>query len=126
MAPARMRISATVLGCADPRSLADFYERMLGWTRLEDQPGWVRLQPPSRGTGLSFQMEADYVSPVWPSAPGAQQMMMHLDIAVDDLEAAVASATAAGARLAEYQPRDHVRVMFDPEGHPFCLFTGDV
>jgi hypothetical protein len=23
--------------------------------------------------------------------------------------------------LAEYQPQEHVRVLFDPAGHPFCL-----
>jgi len=24
--------------------------------------------------------------------------------------------------LAEFQPQDDVRVLFDPSGHPFCLF----
>jgi hypothetical protein len=50
-------------------------------------------------------------------------MMIHLDIAVDDLESAVAWAIAAGARLAEFQPQNDVRVMLDPVGHPFCLFA---
>jgi Glyoxalase-like domain len=49
-------------------------------------------------------------------------MLMHLDIAVDDLDAAVAWALAAGADLAEHQPQAGVRVMIDPAGHPFCLF----
>ena len=35
---------------------------------------------------------------------------------------AVAHAVASGARLADYQPRDRVRVMLDPAGHPFCLY----
>jgi hypothetical protein len=30
---------------------------------------------------------------------------------------------AAGARLAEYQGREDLRVMLDPAGHPFCLCT---
>jgi len=34
-------------------------------------------------------------------------------------------AQAQGARLAEHQPQEHVRVMLDPEGHPFCLFPDD-
>jgi len=29
---------------------------------------------------------------------------------------------ACGAVLAESQPQDDVRVLFDPSGHPFCLF----
>jgi hypothetical protein len=49
-------------------------------------------------------------------------MMVHLDIKVDDMEAAGAHALASGATLADYQPQDDVRVYLDPAGHPFCLF----
>jgi catechol 2,3-dioxygenase-like lactoylglutathione lyase family enzyme len=126
MTQPRMWISATVLGAPDAHALAAFYERLLGWTRVADEPHWVMLRPPSAGTGLSFQFEPDFVSPVWPPAPGAQQMMAHLDIAVEDLDAGVAWARDAGARLADFQPQEHVRVMLDPAGHPFCLFPGPV
>jgi len=54
--------------------------------------------------------------------PKAPQMMLHLDIAVEDLLAGVAWALHAGATLADHQPQDHVRVLLDPAGHPFCLF----
>jgi hypothetical protein len=50
-------------------------------------------------------------------------MMMHLDIATDDLTAAVRRAEANGAQRAEHQPQAHVRVMLDLDGHPFCLFV---
>jgi len=50
---------------------------------------------------------------------------MHLDIGVDDVERAVTWALAQGAQPAEHQPQDDVRVMLDPEGHPFCLFPDD-
>jgi catechol 2,3-dioxygenase-like lactoylglutathione lyase family enzyme len=122
----RTRVSTTVLGAPEPRALATFYEQLLGWNRVHDDPGWVMLRPPGGGTGLSFQEEVEYVAPVWPAGPGDQQMMMHLDIAVDDLERAVEWATAAGARLADFQPQADVRVMLDPAGHPFCLFPGPV
>ena len=49
-------------------------------------------------------------------------MMMHLDIAVDDLAGAVADAVELGATLHEHQPQDEVHVMLDPAGHPFCLY----
>jgi Glyoxalase-like domain len=52
-------------------------------------------------------------------------MMIHLDIEVDDLEAAGAHAVAAGATLAAYQPQHDVRVYLDPAGHPFCLWVRD-
>jgi catechol 2,3-dioxygenase-like lactoylglutathione lyase family enzyme len=122
----RTRVSTTVLGAPEPRALATFYERLLGWNRVHDDPGWIMLRPPDGGTGLSFQEEVEYVAPVWPAGPGDQQMMMHLDIAVEDLERAVEWATAAGARLADFQPQAEVRVMLDPAGHPFCLFPGPV
>ena len=48
--------------------------------------------------------------------------MLHLDLHVDDLDAAVKHALDAGASLAEYQPQERVRVLFDPAGHPFCVF----
>jgi catechol 2,3-dioxygenase-like lactoylglutathione lyase family enzyme len=126
MAQPQMRISATVLGAPDPQALGAFYARLLGWTVVTNEPAWVMVRPPSGGTGLSFQHEPDHVPPVWPSAPGEQQMMSHLDIAVEDLDAAVAWAREAGARLADHQPQEHVRVMLDPAGHPFCLFPGPV
>jgi catechol 2,3-dioxygenase-like lactoylglutathione lyase family enzyme len=126
MAQPRMRISAAVLGAPDPRALGAFYARLLDWTVVDNQPGWVMVRPPAGGTGLSFQHEADYVAPVWPPVPGEQQMMSHLDIAVDDLDVAVAWAVEAGATLADYQPQEDVRVLLDPAGHPFCLFPGQV
>lgn len=74
---------------------------------------------------MSFQTEPAYVNPTWPAGPGDQQMMVHLDIEVDDLDAAGAHAVAAGAILAEYQPQADVRVYLDPAGHPFCLWPRD-
>jgi catechol 2,3-dioxygenase-like lactoylglutathione lyase family enzyme len=117
-----LRVSATVLGAPDARALAAFYERLLGWSRVADEPEWVMLKPPSGGSGLSFQNEAHYVAPVWPAEPGRPQMTSHLDIAADDLDAAVRWALDVGATLADYQPQDEVRVLLDPAGHPFCLF----
>jgi hypothetical protein len=51
-------------------------------------------------------------------------MQMHLDIWVESLEDGVARAIDLGAALAEHQPQEEVRVMLDPSGHPFCLFSG--
>ncbi|MER7481833.1 VOC family protein [Streptomyces sp. NPDC126510] len=121
-----MRLAAATLDAPDARELAGFYLRLLpGWAVRpgEDGPDWVHIRPPGGGTGLSFQTEPAYVPPVWPSGPGRQQMMIHLDIEVDDLERETARAVAVGARLAAFQPQDDVRVLLDPAGHPFCLYT---
>ena len=117
------RLRGPVLDAADAVALARFYERLLGWTMAAQEEGWAKLVSPDGFLKLEFQQEAHYTPPVWPTRPGAPQMMMHLDIAVDDVDAAVALALEAGATLADHQPQDDVRVLLDPAGHPFCLFT---
>ncbi len=119
------RLAAPVLGTPDPQGLARFYQRLLGWPLRDDEPGWATLRPADGSTGLSFQLERDHVPPVWPPEPGTQQMQTHLDLEVDDLEAASAVAEAAGARLlgSYTEPYEDVRTYADPAGHPFCLFV---
>jgi hypothetical protein len=65
-------------------------------------------------SGLAFQRAADQTPPTWPDPAVPQQM--HLDVMVDDQEAASAAVLALGARRL---PGDHVYA--DPAGHPFCL-----
>ena len=118
----RLELTATTLDAPDPVALAGFYRRLLGWEVVRESPEWVELRRPGGGAGLSFQRVDDYARPVWPAEPGEQQMSVHLDIAVDDLGAAVGHARAAGAVLALFQPQEDVRVCLDPAGHPFCLY----
>lgn len=126
-------VTSVTIAAPDPRELAAFYERLLGWVVSAREParpgfppedGWAQLRPPAGRTGptLNFEYEAHYTPPVWPTEPGSQQITEHLDIAVTDVDQAVAWALEAGARLAEYQPQEDVRVVLDPAGHPFCLF----
>jgi catechol 2,3-dioxygenase-like lactoylglutathione lyase family enzyme len=129
----RMQVGALTIGAARPRELARFYATMLGWdvTALDGprpgkppEDGWAQIRPPEGESGptLNFESEANYRRPVWPSVEGEQVATQHLDIGVDDLETAVAWAQEHGATVADFQPQEHVRVMIDPDGHPFCLF----
>ena len=130
----RMDVTSVTIHAPDPRALAAFYARLLGWPVTHEDPprhgeppedGWAQVRPPSGRIGptLNFEYEAaGYARPVWPSAPGHPQTQEHLDIAVSDLTDTVAWAVEAGATLADFQPQDDVRVLFDPAGHPFCLF----
>ncbi len=122
MAP-QLSLATVVLDCADAHVLSEFYRRLLGWQVKWSEPEWVLLRPPDGGTGLSFQAERWYRPPVWPEEPGEQHKMLHLDIRVDDVEAATAHALAAGATLCDHQPLENGRVLLDPAGHPFCLFV---
>jgi catechol 2,3-dioxygenase-like lactoylglutathione lyase family enzyme len=128
----KLDVAALTISAPDPRELARFYARLLGWPVAAEEPArpgyppedaWVQLRPPAAGAGptLNFEYEPHFTPPVWPSEAGRQHITVHLDITVGDLEAAVAWATEAGAVVAGYQPQDDVRVMLDPAGHPFCL-----
>lgn len=121
----RFRLAGTVLATKDARKLAGFYERLLGWPRIQDEEGWVVLHPGGDATAISFHEDVEYVPPVWPSRADRQQIMSHLDIGTNDLDAAVAHALTVGASQADFQPQTDVRVMLDPDGHPFCLFRSE-
>ncbi|MFE9249223.1 VOC family protein [Streptomyces sp. NPDC007088] len=120
--PPTFTLSGVVLDCPDPRELAGFYERLLGWPRVQDEEDWAKIVPRSGGTGISFQTEPHFTAPVWPATPGAQQTQSHLDFEVADLAAAVAHAVECGAQLAPHQFEEDCRVLLDPVGHPFCVF----
>ncbi len=130
--PPRFRISGPTLDAADPLALADFYARLLGWEIVEregprpgspPEDGWAKLRSNIGDDKLEIQWSPGHRPPTWPPVEGEQQMMMHLDIAVDDLDAGIAWAVECGAAVAEHQPQADVRVLLDPEGHPFCLFA---
>lgn len=103
--------------------MARFYSRLLGWPIVKEEPDWVSIKPNDGVAYMSFQTEEIYEPPVWPAEPGKQQMMLHLDLEVGDLERAVEAAVGAGATLPEFQPQEGVRVLLDPAGHPFCLYV---
>jgi catechol 2,3-dioxygenase-like lactoylglutathione lyase family enzyme len=118
-----IELKGVVLDAPDPRKLGRFYCELLGWELHADEETWVTATGPDGSTGLSFQLEPNYRPPSWPSETDRQQMQVHLDFKVDDLEAAHEHATSVGARLQEFQPQPDVRVYADPVGHIFCLFV---
>jgi catechol 2,3-dioxygenase-like lactoylglutathione lyase family enzyme len=109
----------------DPAALARFYADLLGWPVGHQEAGTVVLAAPGGTSFLVFQEAPGYRPPAWPPEPGDQRPMMHLDFQVGDLDAAVEDAVALGATLAGTQPRENVRVLLDPAGHPFCLCRDD-
>jgi len=114
--------------------MARFYAAVFGWEVTgRDSPdarrggsGWICMSGPTGGPSVSFQAEDWYEPPTWPEAAGEPTKMMHFEVAVDDLDAAVDVVIRAGGCVAPTQPPDRdrreLRVMLDPAGHPFCLF----
>jgi catechol 2,3-dioxygenase-like lactoylglutathione lyase family enzyme len=112
-----------VLEAPDAPVLAAFYAELLGWEIAQQSPASAAVAPPDGVAFLGFQTAADYVRPVWPPIGSAQRATMHLDFEVVDLQAAVVHALELGAREADHQTQANVRVLLDPAGHPFCLYT---
>lgn len=107
------RLHHVVLDCPDPLALAAFYRDLLGMPVTYRGADWVVVAANDTSSGLAFQRALDHVPPRWPDPTAPQQV--HLDVMVDDVEAAVPRVLALGAvRL-----RDEV--FADPAGHPFCL-----
>jgi catechol 2,3-dioxygenase-like lactoylglutathione lyase family enzyme len=119
-----LALTAVTIGTPRPILLAHFYSRLLGLPVTVEEDGWAQIRPPEgvAAPTLGFEYERHYAPPVWPSVPGEQTASQHLDIRVDDLDAAVEWAVACGAVVAGFQPQDDVRVLLDPDGHPFCLY----
>ena len=127
MSTSTVRWVGVAIDCADVGPVARFYERLLGFEVGDfDPPHWAQLWDPAGGVHLNIQGETAYEAPTWPEQPGRQAKMLHLEVEVDDLDAAVATALAAGGTEAPWQPPDRdrrsIRIVLDPAGHPLCLF----
>ncbi|MFI9050054.1 VOC family protein [Streptomyces sp. NPDC053427] len=116
-------LGVTVLDCPDPRALADFYAKMLGW-RVEDsdEADWVEVAGPGGRTLAFQQVDGPYRPPRWPGQDQPQQFHLDFDVRTADIDEAEAKVIRLGAKLV--QPDDgkrDFRVYLDPAGHPFCL-----
>jgi predicted enzyme related to lactoylglutathione lyase len=111
------RYPGIVLDCPDAGALATFYGAILDW-KVETSDDWADIRA-DYGQCISFQQVQDYAPPGWPDQKVPQQM--HLDLMVDDLDAAEQAVLALGATKHAHQPGKTFRVYLDPAGHPFCL-----
>jgi catechol 2,3-dioxygenase-like lactoylglutathione lyase family enzyme len=116
------RLEKTVFDCPVPESLARFYAAVLGMRVNEESPDWVVIGVAPGARELAFQRAPEWTAPRWPDPHGAQQL--HLDIRVDDVDAAEQQVLALGARRLPNEHESGFRVFADPAGHPFCLVFG--
>jgi hypothetical protein len=114
------KLGAVVLDCPDPRALAGFYAEVLGGT-VEGDDDWIDLRlPDGQPLTLAFQAAPGHVPPKWPAPDDSQQF--HLDLTVEDMDAAEKEVLALGAKALDAEDRKrNWRVYADPAGHPFCL-----
>ncbi len=111
------RFPSIVIDCPDPAALATFYGSLLDWDVKADAD-WGEIRS-EYGQCICFQPVENYTPPAWPGQAVPQQM--HIDVMVDDLDAAEPAVLELGATRHEHQPGTSFRVFLDPAGHPFCL-----
>ncbi|WUA11343.1 VOC family protein [Nocardia sp. NBC_01377] len=107
---------------ADPRALTRFYQELTGMQLGYDSDEFVALTDGS-GCDLGFQQVDRYRAPRRPGQDVPQQL--HLDLRVEELDAAEKLALELGAVRPDHQRGgDRWRVLLDPAGHTFCLVVG--
>ncbi|GAA2588094.1 hypothetical protein GCM10010435_78070 [Winogradskya consettensis] len=110
-----------MLDCPDAKLLSQFYAELLGKPVTYEADGMAMIgeygsQP------VMFQQVENYSAPRWPDPAYPQQI--HLDVHVQDVDAAERAALAAGATRLDGEGDDW-RVFADPAGKPFCLVWTD-
>lgn len=82
--------SGVTVDCTDPQRLGTFWAALLGRTPTESLPGWVRLG------GRGEQLPVINFQPV--PEPKRGKTRIHLDVTVDDIDAAGATVTTLGGQ----------------------------
>jgi len=112
-------VAAVVADCADPPSLAGFWELAAGFTRTGSDDGWEQLRSPD---GVGPYLELLRV----PDAKTVKNRV-HLDVAPykgEDQAADVRHLQQAGAVPVDIGQGDVTwTVLADPEGGEFCVLT---
>lgn len=110
------RLGAVIVDCHDLRGLAEFWQQLVGGELVTETDDWVALRSED-SPELAFQRVDE---------PKSIKNRLHLDITVDDLFAATATAELLGAMRVGDVVRDPLgpfQVMTDPEGNEFCFVT---
>ncbi len=109
---------AIVLDCSDPRALASFWTRALGYRVAADRLPYVTLDDPrGRWPQLLLQQVPERRN---------GKNRMHLDLRVPALEPDLGRLLALGARTLRgpFDDRGWLTVVLaDPEGNEFCLIV---
>ena len=114
------RLELAAFDGPDIERLASFYTELTGWQIARKEHDWITVRA-ADGQEIAFQLAPDHVSPRWPGQEHPQQF--HLDLLIDDYQAAAERAVGLGAtRLAD---GPSWITLADPAGHPFDLCQRD-
>jgi predicted enzyme related to lactoylglutathione lyase len=109
-----------VFDAADLASESAFWAGVLGGS-VDAEDNWHMVMVDG-APKVGVQLAPDHLPPQWPD--GAPPQQIHIDLWVDDFEAAHDVVISLGAKLlrpASGSDADDFQVYADPAGHPFCL-----
>lgn len=120
MTGVRIKYQVVVFDAADLAGESSFWAGLLGGTvDAEDDWHMVLVDGEPR---VGVQLAPNHVPPDWPDGSPQQ---IHLDLWVDDIDAAHKEVMSLGATLlqaaSDNDALDNFQVYADPAGHPFCL-----
>lgn len=111
-----------VFDAAELEPESSFWAGVLGGTVESDEHDDWHMIVVDGEPRMGIQLASDHVRPVWPDGEPQQ---IHLDLWVEDFDAAHAEVVALGATVlqpaADASSGDDFQVYADPAGHPFCL-----
>lgn len=116
----QIRSQVVVFDAADLGAESRFWAGVLGGT-VDEEDDWHMVVVDGQPR-VGVQLAPDHVPPGWPDGTPQQ---IHLDLWVDDFDAAHDEVIALGATVLKpaegRDDPDDFQVYADPAGHPFCL-----
>jgi len=116
----RINHQVVVFDAADLTAESNFWAGLLGGT-IDAEEDWHMVIVDGRPM-VGVQLAPDHIPPDWPHGNPQQ---IHLDLWIDDIDAAHEEVMSRGATLlqaaTETDAPDNFQVYADPAGHPFCL-----
>ncbi|GHG61178.1 VOC family protein [Streptomyces griseocarneus] len=111
------RVKCAAFWGHDGKALAEFYAAALGW-KVTETYGDAAAMISDGTTRYVFYTAERFEAPNWPQ----DELVFHLDLSFDDVEAAEDRLVSLGATKPEHQPGGkHWTVLLDPSGQPFCI-----
>lgn len=109
-----VQMQHVTIDCLDPKRVAEFWSAALGREILDDWGMFIRLAPDDAGVRIAFHQVPE---------EKAGKNRVHLDVAADSPDEAVAELTSLGASVVEVRSAEDFSwtVMTDPEGNEFCV-----
>jgi predicted enzyme related to lactoylglutathione lyase len=116
----RINHQVVVFDAAELTPESSFWAGVLGGT-VDAEDDWHMVLVEGRPR-VGVQLAPNHVPPEWPDGNPQQ---IHLDLWVDDIDAAHKEVVSFGAKLlkaaGKSESADNFQVYADPAGHPFCL-----